>query len=139
MAPGDGARHRWRIDGCGVVGPRSTMREKRGPEVQAGAEGVLCLHLRGQANQTTKAKSWRTPNGGRIRIALASFSKVAFLSGVSLPAPPLLQTCGTLRLRDAVGNRKPRTVTLQLGDAHGIALGQAYTPRRRQANRVEPR
>ena len=85
MAPGDGARRRWRIDGCGVVGPRSTRREKRGPEVQAGAEGVLCLHLRGQANQTTKAKSWRTPNGGRIRIALASFSKVAFLSGVSLP------------------------------------------------------
>ena len=95
----------------GLVQP---CERNEAPRCKRGLRGVLCLHLRGQPNQTTEAKSWRTPNGGRILIALASFSKVAFLSGVSLPAPPLLQSSGTLRLRDAVGNRKPLTVTLQL-------------------------
>jgi hypothetical protein len=45
----------------GLVQP---CERNEAPRCKRGLRGVLCLHLRGQANQTTKAKSWRTPNGG---------------------------------------------------------------------------
>jgi hypothetical protein len=87
-----------------TAGPRSAMRENEAP----GAAGVemACLHLAGYPTQQPR------PSRGENRIALGQFRSQRHL---------LLQSSGTLRLRDSLGNRKPRTVMLHLGDAHGIA------------------
>jgi hypothetical protein len=103
----DGARHRWRIDGCGVVGPRSSYAgQNEAPRCKRGLRGLLCLHLRGQANQTTEAKSWRTSNGGRIRYRLSVVLQGSLSFGSLVAASPLLQSSGTSAMRSATASRE---------------------------------
>jgi hypothetical protein len=89
-----------------MAGPRPVMpRKNEAPQVQAGAKGSACTFA-ADPNQRPR------PSRGENRIALGQFRSQRHL---------LLQSSGTLRLRDSLGNRKPRTVMLHLGDAHGIA------------------